>query len=162
MSVEENVRPYFVGDDNALIFAEYLHRFFKLILFPYSAAGIVRTAKDDKVNAVLSYAFVHILIVHPPYAVFVLPQRAQLGDSACIFQHMCKADIGGAVQQYLLAGCGERLNSRADAAEHAVFVADVLGAQARYTVALFVPADDAVVIFLCVGCSNRRQGVLLF
>ena len=59
-----------------------------------------------------------------------------------------KADVGGAVQQDLVARAGERAEGGDHAAEHAVLVADVLRLEAGDAVARLVPADDGLEVLV--------------
>ena len=64
---------------------------------------------------------------------------------------MGKADVGRGVQQHGLSGDGQGLHGRADAAKHAVFIADVRALQAGQAVARLLPAENAVKIFIRHG-----------
>ena len=108
--VEQDIRPYLVRDHDAVVPAEHLHRLFQLLPLPDAAAGIVRAAKDRKMDMVRPKPSVHILIVHAPYTVCILFQRAELGDSAGILQYMGKADVGWAVEEHLFSRSGKRLD----------------------------------------------------
>ena len=66
---------------------------------------------------------------------------------AVVFQTVGKADIGGAVDQNLIAPGAHAVQGADDAAQNAVFIADVLPGQVRNTVSLCLPADDGIVIF---------------
>ena len=108
--VEQDIRPYLVRDHDAVVPAEHLHRLLQLLPCPDASAGIMRAAKNRKVDMVRPKPPVHILIVHAPYAVIVLFQWTQLCDSAGILQHMGKADIGRAVKEHLFSRSGKRLD----------------------------------------------------
>lgn len=87
---------------------------------------------------------VHVRIVHAPDALRVLRQRRVDDGTAQPLQGVGEAHIGGAVDQNRLAGAGQGLDHGADAAQNAVFIADVLPLQAGDAVAHLLPADDAV------------------
>ena len=91
---------------------------------------------------------VHILVIHTPYAVFVLFQRAVDDFVAVVLDAHGKADVGGAVQQHAVAGRGKRGQCRNHAAQNAVFVADIFLGQAGHAVAGFLPAYDGIIIFV--------------
>ena len=70
---------------------------------------------------------------------------------AVIFQAVGEANVGGAVQQHIVAPGAEHIQRADHAAQHTVFIADVLRPQAGYAVAGFLPADDAAVVFFRGG-----------
>ena len=99
----------------------------------------------------LLQAAVHVLVIHAPDTVFIAAQGRKLRFAAEIIQNMGKADIGRGVQQHGLSGDGQGLHGRADAAKHAVFIADVRALQAGQAVARLLPAENAVKIFIRHG-----------
>ena len=70
------------------------------------------------------------------------------GDAAGIMEGVGKAHIGRGVDEQLFARRGESLERGAQAAQHAVFIANVLRFQSLCAVAGFVPVDDGVVVEL--------------
>ena len=90
----------------------------------------------------------HILVIHAPDAVLVLDQGAVDDAVAVVGQRAREADVGGAVEQHLVAPGAEDVQGRDHAAQNAVLVADVLGFQTGHAVAGFVPADDGAEILL--------------
>ena len=147
----DDVRPYLVGDNDAVIRGVDLHRLFYLPALPYSAAGVVRRAEDSEVNVVLLYLPIHVLIVHAPDALFVALELAVDYDAPRVVHRVREADVGGGVDEYLVPGRGEALHCRAHAAKHAVFVADVLREQPLDAVARALPVYDAVKVFVRQG-----------
>ena len=67
-----------------------LHGGFDLFPFPYTAGGIVRGTKNSEMDVVFFDFLIHILIIHPPYAVFILLQIAQDDFPAVVFQRSVK------------------------------------------------------------------------
>ena len=92
--------------------------------------------------------FVHVGVVHAPDAVCVLHQRAVDDLVAVVFQAEGEADVGGAVHQHRVAGGGKAGQGGDDTAQHAVLVADAFLRQAGDAVALFVPPDDGIIVFV--------------
>ena len=88
----------------------------------------------------------HVLKIHPPDAVLVLHQRGMHGLVAVVLQAHREADVGGAVDQDLVAAGADAVQRTDDAAQHTVLVADVFRLQAGDAVALLMPPDDAVEI----------------
>ena len=88
----------------------------------------------------------HVRKIHPPDAVFVLHQRGMHGLVAVVLQAHGETDVGGAVDQDLVAAGADAVQRTDDAAQHTVLVADVFRLQAGDAVALLMPPDDAVEI----------------
>ena len=147
----EDVRPDLVGDHQAVVGGVDLHGLFDLPALPDPTGGIVGGAEDGQVDLVLPELPVHVLVVHAPDAVLVPDEIAVHRRAAGVLQHMGEAHIGGGVEQDLVAGGGEHADGGADAAQHAVFVADVLLLQVRHALALPVPVDDGLIIGLRRG-----------
>ena len=147
----DDVRPDFVGDDHTVMGGVDLHGLLYLPAPPDPAAGVVGGTEDGQVDVILLELPVHVLIVHAPYALPVPLQRGVDGNTARVLEGVGEAHICGRVDKNLLAGSGEGLEHGADAAQHAVFVADVFRQQALHPVAFLLPADDAVEIFFRQG-----------
>ena len=147
----DDVRPYLVGDDQAVVGGIDLHGPLYLPALPDSAAGVVGGAEDGQMDVMLLYLPVHVLIVHAPYTLFVPLQGRVHRHPARILEGVGKAHIGGGMDQHLLSGGGKGLERGADAPQHAVFVSDVFRQQALHGVSPLLPADDAVKIFLGQG-----------
>ena len=73
------------------------------------------------------------------------------GGPARVLQGVGEAHIGGRVDQNPVPGGGEGLDGGADAAQHAVFIADVLFLQACDAVAAALPGEDGVIVVLRQG-----------
>ena len=73
----------------------------------------------------------HVGVVHPPDAIFVLHQRGVDDVITVVGQAAGEADVGGAVDQHLVAPGADAVQCADDAAQHAVLVADGLGGQTR-------------------------------
>ena len=146
MAGHDNVGPYLVGDDHAVIGGVDLHSPLYLPSLPDSAAGIVGGAEYGKVDIVCLELSVHVLIVHAPDALGIPLQWAVDRDTAGVGKGMGKAHIGGRMDQNLLTGGGKGADCRADPAQHTVFIADMPLFQSLHTVAPALPVDDGRVI----------------
>ena len=67
-----------------------------------------------------------VLKIHAPDAVFVFHERREDHVVAVVAQRAGKAGIGGGVEKNVAALRAEHVQRADDAAEHTVFVADVL------------------------------------
>ena len=72
MSVQQNIGPDFIGNNDTVIGSVNFHGFFQFFPFPDSSAGIVGTAENSKMNLIGFQFGIHVFIVHAPYAVFIL------------------------------------------------------------------------------------------
>ena len=144
----DDVRPYLVGYDDAIVRGVDLHCTLYLPALPHSAAGIVRRAEDGEVNVVFLELAVHILVIHAPDTVFIALELAVDYDAARVVHRVRKADIGGGVDEYLVAGSGESLHRAAHAAQHTVFITDMLRPEPLDAVSAALPVNNAVKILL--------------
>ena len=88
--------------------------------------------------------FFHVGIVHAPDTGVVLFERAVDDVIAVVFQAPGKADVGRTQNEDLVAARAEDVQRRHNAAQHAVFIADMLRQQALRP----LPVDDGVKIRL--------------
>ena len=142
------IRPDLVADHHHIVLSEQLHCLLQLPALPDSAAGIVRRADDGGVNLMLHDLFFHVDIVHAPDTGAVLFERAVDDVIAVVFQAAGKADVGRAQNEDLVAARAEDVQRRHNAAQHAVFIADMLRQQALHTILRPLPVDDGVKIRL--------------
>ena len=159
MSGECQIGPDLVGNHHAVVLSINLHGGLDLLPFPYTAAGIVRGAENGEMDVVFPDFPIHILVIHPPNAVFILLQIAQNDLPAVVLQRSGETDIGRGVQEYSLAGSRKGLQGGSNAAENAVFIADLLFGKPFHSVSRFLPGNDAVVIF--VGGVKITEGRML-
>ena len=144
VSRQDDIGPNLVRDHHAIVLAINVHGALDLVALPYAAAGIVRRAEHRGMNVVLGEFALHVLKVHAPHALVVEFKRAVDNTIARGFDGLGKADVGGAVDQHRIARLNIRTQRRHNTAQHAVFVADMLGRQALNAVATALPFDDAV------------------
>ena len=130
----------------------HLHRALDLPALPHAAARVVRAAEDGDVDVVFFEFFIHVLKIHAPNAVLVAEKRAVDDFKAVVFKAARKADISGAVHEHGVARRGKSRQRRNDAAQYAVFIADMRTGQSLDTVPVFLPADNRVKI-----CVRRRK-----
>ena len=159
VTLQNDVRPDLVRDDDAVVGLVDLHRLLQLPPFPDTAAGVVRAAEYGHMDFLGLQLGVHILIVHPPDAVFVLFQRAVDDLVAIVVDAHRKADVGGAVEQYAVTGGRKRGQRRDNAAQNTVLVADCFFGQTGHTVADRLPLYDRIVIL--VRCLKVAEGRVL-
>ena len=142
MSVQSDVRPDFIRDDDTVICFVDLHCFFNLPAFPDTATWIVRAAENCHMDVVCLKLCIHICIVHAPDTIFILYERAVDDFKTVVRKAAGKADIGRAVQQNSIARCSERRDCGDDASQHTIFIADAFPCQTGDMVSCFLPADD--------------------
>ena len=143
-----DVRPDFVGDDDAVVRRKNFHGFFDFFALPNSAAGVVRRTENRKVDAVFLDFSVHIRVIHAPNAMLVPNKRGMHRSSANVVQNTGEAYVCRGVEQDFVAGGGKRLNRGGNSAENAVFIADVLLHKPLNAVAAALPAYYAVEILV--------------
>ena len=144
---EDDVRPDLVGYDVDIILFVQLHGLFQLPALPDAAAGVVGAAQDGGVDVLFGEVLFHVGVIHPPDAILVLHQRGVDDVIAVVGQAAGEADVGGAVDQHLVAPGADAVQCADDAAQHTVLVTDGLGGQTRDVVASLLPADDGAVVF---------------
>ena len=101
----------------------------------------------------------HVGIVHAPDPVLVPPKRGVDEHAPEISHRVRKADVSRAVDQDLLSRRGKGLHGRGHAAQHAVFIADVLPRQTLDAVAPPLPGEDAVEVFLAHRIVAQRREI---
>ena len=92
--------------------------------------------------------FLHIFKVHPPYAGLVPLQGAEHHVVAVVGEGAGEAHVGGGVEQHLAAPGAGHVQRADHAAQHAVLVADAFPGQPGHAVAVFLPGDDGVKVFI--------------
>ena len=140
------VRPNLVAHDHHVVLAEQLHGLLQLPALPDSAAGVVRRADDGGVDLMADDLFFHVRIVHAPDTMFVPFELAVDDMVAVILQAACKADVGRAQDEDVVALGAVNVQRRHNAAQHAVFIANVLRKKTLHTVLCPLPVDDSLVI----------------
>ena len=148
MAVEKQVGPDLIRNDPDIVLFKDLHSLPDLIRFPDAAAGIVGTAEDGGVDFILHDLLFHIFIVHSPDAGSILHQRVTDEAVSVILQSMPETDIERALDQHGIPAGAQDVQGGDDAAQHAVFIADMLCCETGDTVTLFLPADDGLIVFL--------------
>ena len=78
-------------------------------------------------DVVLCELALHVLKVHAPYAMVIELKRAAHNAIARGLDGLGKTDVGGAMDQHRVAGLHIGAQRRYHTAQHAVFVANVLG-----------------------------------
>ena len=106
-------------------------------------------AENGGVDVLLLQAALHVRKVHAPDICFVFYQGRVDDLIAVVFQAMGKANVGGAVEEHLVTPGADAVQGADNAAEDAVFIADVLFGKALNAVAGALPADDGIVVFRC-------------
>ena len=147
----DQVGPDLVGDDVDIVLFVDLHGLLDLPAFPDTAAGIMGGAENGGVDLVVHDLLLHIGEVHPPDAFLVDIEGGVDDVVAVVFQSVGEANVGGGVEQHIIAPGAEHVQSADHTAQDTVGIADVLGLQAFHTVAELVPADDGIVVFLPGG-----------
>ena len=168
-ALQDQVGPDLVGDDEDVILPEQLHGLLQLPFFPDPAAGIVGGAENGCVDLVVDDLLFHVRKVHAHDVIFVGLQKAVDQMIAVILQRLGKADVGRSMDQHVVSPGAEYIEGADDPAQDAVGVADVLLLKALHAVALLLPADDGLIVFLpgievAVGrmlhtaCDGLRDG----
>jgi len=156
---EDQVGPDLIRDDENVVLLEEFHGLLDLLTLPDAAAGVVRVAEDGSMDVLGFELFFHVRKVHTPHALLVLHQRREHHVVAVVAKATGEADIGGGVQQHLVALAANAVERRDHAAEHAVFIADVLLRQTGDAIALFLPCDNSIVVF--ITSAEITEGVML-
>ena len=78
-------------------------------------------------DVVLRELALHVLKIHAPHALLVELKRAVDNAIARGLDGLGKTDVGGTMDQHRVARLDIGAQRRHDAAQHAVFVADMLG-----------------------------------
>ena len=112
-----------------------------------SSRGVVGGAKDGGVDLMLDEHPLHVFKVHSPHIIRIFYERAVDNFVAVVLKRVGEADVGGAVNEHLVAPGAEGVQRRHHAAQDAIFVADVLLLESRNAVSDLVPADDGVKVF---------------
>ena len=155
----DDVGPDLVRDHHAIVPAIDVHGALNLIALPYAAAGVMRRAEHRGMDMVLDELAPHVLKVHAPHTLVVELKRAVDNAIARGFDRLGKADVGRAVDQHRIARLDIRAQGRHDAAQHAVFVADMLREQALDAITAALPFDDAVEV-LVARIEIAKHGML--
>ena len=129
------------------MFSVKFHGFFQLPTLPHASTGIMRIAENGSVDLLFPELFLHVCIIHSPYAVFIPYQRRMYGLVAVVFQTCCEAYVCRAVNQDVITAGADAVQCTDNSAQNAIFVANVLGLQTGDTVTCFLPADDGLIIF---------------
>ena len=159
VSRQDDIGPNLVRDHHAIVLAIDIHGALNFVALPYAAARIVRRAEHRGMDVVLGELALHVLKVHTPHAPVVELKRAVDNAIARGLDGLGKADVGRAVDQHRIARLDIRAQRRHDTAQHAVFVADVLGRQAFDAITAALPFDDAVEI-LGARVKVAKHGML--
>lgn len=156
---QDDIGPNLVRDHHAILLAIDVHGALDLVTLPYAAAGIVRRAEHRGMDVVLGELVLHVLKVHTPHALVVELKRAVDNTIARGLNGLGKANVGGAVDQHRIARLDIRAQRRHDAAQHAIFVADMFRAQTFDAIAAILPFDDAIEV-LSARVKVAKHGVL--
>ena len=156
---QDDIGPNLVRNHHAIVLAIDVHGALDFVALPYAAAGIVRRAEHRGMDVVLGEFALHVLKVHAPHALVVEFKRAVDNAIARGFDRLGKANVGGAVDQHRIARLDIRAQRRHDAAQHAIFVADMLKCQALDAITAALPFDDAVEV-LGARIEIAKHGVL--
>ena len=148
MACKDNVRPDFIGNDNAVVCLINFHCLFQFPAFPDTPARIVGAAQNCHMDIFHLDFHVHIFIVHPPNAVLVLYQRAVDNLKPIVANAHGKPDIGGAVEEHCIPRGCKRRQCRNYAPQHPIFIPNAFFRQASYAVAGFLPFDNGAIIFV--------------
>ena len=120
------------------------HGVLDLVALPHAATGIVRRAENSSMDMVLRKLALHVLKIHAPHALVIELQRAMDNAIARGFDGLSKADVGRTMDQHRVTGLHIGAQRRYDAAQHTVFVADMLKRQALDAITAALPLDNAV------------------
>ena len=88
--------------------------------------------------------FFHIGKVHAPHAVCVTVQGGVDDLVAAVLEGGGEADVGRAVDENFAARGAQGADCTHHAAQHTVFIADVLFFQVYHSIMLFLPSDDQI------------------
>ena len=159
VAVHHQIGPDLIGDHVHVVSFEQLHGLLQLPPFPGPAAGVMGVAQDGGVNVLRLELLLHVRKVHAPHALFILNEGAVNQVVAVVGQGHGEADVGGGMDQHLVAPGADHVQRRDNAPQDAVLIADVLLMKARNAVAGLLPADDALEILLPRG-EVAKAGVL--
>ena len=110
-------------------------------------------------DSVFHQLLLHIVEIHPPDAFAVLGQGAVDDAVAAVIQLFGEADVGGGVDENLVALGANRAQGAEHPAQDAVFIADALLRQAGNAIAVRLPVDNGVKV-LRRGLEVAVGGVL--
>ena len=158
-TVQDEIRPNFVGHHVDIVLAEQFHGPFQLPTLPHPAAGIVGRAEHRRVDAVFHDFFLHVLKIHAPHAVLIQDQRAVDDVVAVVGEAAGEADVSGRVEQHLVPLGTKHIQRGDHPAQHTVFVSNVPFGQPVHAVPVLVPADNRVVVI--VGGGKVPEGGVL-
>ena len=130
----------------------------EFLTFPDTAGRIVRGAHDGCMDMVSLYLFLHILVVHAPYAVFVLFELASYEVIADSADFLKEAHVGGSMHKHVVTVRAKNFKSAYDSAQDAVLISDMLCFQTLDAVSLRLPVYDAVEVFL-PRCKISESGM---
>ena len=158
VAVKDEVGPDLVRNHHHVMLLVKGHHLFQLPALPDPASGVVGGTDDGGVDAVFHNPPLHILKVHPPDPLFVLLQGAVDHMVAVVGQAHSKADVGGGMDQDIVPPGAEYIQGANDPAQDAVLVADLFREKAGDAVAVQLPPDDGVIVFLC-GVKVAKGGM---
>ena len=101
----------------------------------------------------------HIRIVHAPDPLVILYQGRVNQRIAVVPQSVGKPDIGGGVNQNLVAFGAEHVGQGHHAAQNAIYITNMLRGQSFHAVAAALPGADAVIVFV-PGRKVAEKGML--
>ena len=148
ISFQRQIRPDLVGDHIDVVFSAQFHKTFQFPALPHAPAGIMRRAENGGMDAVLYDFFLHIGKIHTPDIFRIQLQRTVNRMIPVIFQAHGKSHIGRRMKQHLVSFGTQYIQRAEHATEHAILISDVLCFQSAHSVAIFLPPDDGVKIFL--------------
>ena len=159
MATKGQVRPDLVGDHRYVQSSGHVHEVLQLFLLPHTSRGIVGGAEYHRTDVIALDLSLHVEEVHALHAVAVRLQGAGDDVIAAVFNGTGEADVGGGVDQHIVASGAYGGQGTHEPAQYAVFVADVLLLQPGDAVAALLPADDGVKV-LIAGHKVAEQRVL--
>ena len=148
MATEGQVRPDLVGDHRHVQPPGHVHEVLQLLLLPHTARGVVGGAEHHCTDVVALDLGLHVEEVHALHAVAVRLQGAGDDVIAAVFDGAGEADVGGGVDQHVVASGAHGGQGTHKPAQYAVFVADVFLLQPSDTIAALLPADDGVKVLI--------------
>ena len=140
----DDIGPNLIRDHHAIVLAIDVHGALDLVALPHATAGIVRRTEDGGMDAVLRELALHVLKVHAPHALFVELKWAVNNTVARGLDGLGKADIGRTMDQHRVTGLHIGAQRRYNAAQHTVFIANMLRRQALNAVTTALPLDNAI------------------
>ena len=148
VTTEGQVRPDLVGDHRYIQPPGHVHELLQLLLLPYTARGVVGGAEHHRTDVVALDLGLHVEEVHALHTVAVRFQGAGDDVIAAVFDGTGEADVGGGVDQHVVASGAHSGQGTHEPAQYAVFVADVLLLQPGDAIAALLPADDGVKVLI--------------